>query len=67
MTGAKVLLVALLLLPAAGCGDKWAAAKERAALLACADHGGVASFSPKLTRLNVVCKDGTGLSVKYLP
>lgn len=41
--------------------------KDKAALLACTEYGGVKHINPKIDRLEVQCKDGTVVSVKYLP
>ena len=49
-----------------GC-DQYKAGKDRVALLACVDHGGSKSYMPKGDHLEVVCKDGTLMSVKWLP
>lgn len=61
--------LALLLTPLAlmvGC-DKMTAAKDRAATLTCAKHGGYKSYRPKIDHLEVLCNDGTLVSVKWLP
>ena len=50
----------------AGC-DQLKAAKDRVAVLACASHGGSKSYMPKGDHLEVMCKDGTLVSVKWLP
>lgn len=66
--GALACLVGIVLLSAlAGCGDKLQAAKDRAALLACSGHGGHQSYTPKLSHLVVVCKDGTTHTVGWVP
>ena len=49
-----------------GC-DNLKAAKDRVALLACAEHGGSKAYMPKGDHLEVMCKDGTLVSVKWLP
>jgi len=41
--------------------------KDRVALLACVNHGGIKVYKPKGDHLEVVCKDGFELSVKWLP
>jgi hypothetical protein len=49
-----------------GC-DSFKEAKDRAALLACVNNGGVRSWSMKTEYLEVVCKDGTNMLVNWIP
>ena len=66
-----LLLCVSLVLTTAWCAvggcDELKEAKDRVALLACVDHGGIKAYRPKGDHLEVVCKDGTLMSVKWLP
>lgn len=64
--GTLVITVFLVYAFCFGC-DSFKDAKDRAAILACVDYGGVKSYSPKLDHLEVKCSDGTQMSVKWLP